>query len=438
MPAAIGGMGNNQRAAPAAAGGLNLPLVPWEGGPAYWAQFSKANTAGWSSPSFFPIAIFLGDPSDASAYLAKGINTYMAVNHSPPLTTATSTGMFVIPNYTVTTPGGDVDSGWSVAEVGSNANAVGWFIYDEAEQGEGVYWDVDVSGGSGSTEFRRLSFFQSETAAKRALGDGRFMFANFGNGVMGSFWAPNTMDDFYQTVDAACIDKYAYTSPGVDGLFANAPNWPTGKDPQTSAAYGWFVNQMRTVYDSQTTRRPAWVFVETKKPYLGENPAFIITHAQLEGAVWAAIANEARGIAYFDYNGFYPPNVPATDPNTGSAPTTETHPILSGPSSYGTTVSTINSQITTLAPVINTQSYVWNFSATGLDTMLKAKDGFAYIFASVGIGGTTGSKTFTLPSGITGTTATVLNESRTVNISGGQFSDTFSNEYSHHTYKIPL
>ena len=71
--------------APAAGGGgnsttpgattLNLPRIPWEGGSAYWAQFPKANAAGWDDPSFFPISIFLGQMQSADYYKSLGINT---------------------------------------------------------------------------------------------------------------------------------------------------------------------------------------------------------------------------------------------------------------------------------------------------------------------------------------------------------------------------
>ncbi len=70
--------------------------------------------------------------------------------------------------------------------------------------------------------------------------------------------------------------------------------------------------------------------------------------------------------------------------------------------------------------------------------MLKSYNGNAYIFAGLGMGHATGSKTFTLPAGVTGTTVTVVGESRTIPDSGGQFSDSFAAEYTHHVYQIAL
>jgi hypothetical protein len=433
---------------------LDLPLVPWEGGPSYYTvaqegdKMTKAEDAGWSEDTFFPICVFLGSPQDAPDYAAAGMNTYMASDVAT-LSDITDEGMFLIANFTVTTPAGNTDTGWPLATIGSNPNVVAWFIYDEAEQGEGVYWDIDVDGVE-STQFRRLEFFQEQTQDMRDLDDGRFMFANFGNGVLNTFWAPDTMADFVQTVDGCCVDKYAYTSPGVRFEMGRSDDWaaecgetvstPACEDAaNSSSGYGWFVKQMRNVFDDPANRRPQWVFVEVKKPFLGEADGEIILNAEREGAIWSAIANEARGIAYFDHNGFYPPNVPATDPNTGSAPTTETKAIIDGPATYATSVTDVNTKVLELAPVLNTQSYVWDFGATGAATMLKAKDGFAYIFASVDASRVTGSKTFTLTgTGITGTTVTVLYESRTIDVTAGEFDDTFSNEYSHHIYRIPI
>jgi len=419
---------------------LDLPLVAWEGGSTYWAQFSKAAASGWASPTFFPIAVFLGNPADAAAYQAVGINTYMATQHNLPITAATDLGMFclVTPNNPNMHPP-ETDN-WIPADIGTNPKVVGWFVMDEPDIGLGGYIGTD-------DEFGWLASLQSVTSSLRALADGRFMFCNFSNGIMNSFWSPNTFTTMVRTVDACALDKYCYTSNFATGAFATSANWAaqggTETNARTSASYGFSSRQIRTYYDP-ARRTPFWNFVEVKMPYLNEDPRFIITYAQLEGAVWASIANEARGIAYFDFNGFYPgagggAGAPTTDPNTGLAPTTENNALLGGQAALKTAVSTINARITALAPVLNRQSYVWNFGATGIDTMLKEHMGFVYIFASVGVAATTGSKTFTLPPQVLGTSVEVVDESRTLTVDASrQFTDTFANEYSHHTYKIPL
>ena len=53
----------------------SLPVLSWWGGSSYYARFPDAAASGWASSSFFPIAVFLGKPSDAAALKAAGINT---------------------------------------------------------------------------------------------------------------------------------------------------------------------------------------------------------------------------------------------------------------------------------------------------------------------------------------------------------------------------
>lgn len=411
-----------------------LDRVAWEGGSDYWSQFTVADAAGWSDPSFFPIAVWFPDPAHASQYVSMGVNTCMGLNHTPPVSTVTDAGMFVIAQSSLNQTGE-----WSPAEIGSNGSVVGWFVYDECEQGEGAC--------SAGDEFTRLAQFQGWCDTLAAQNDGRYLFANFGNGVLRTFWAVNTMADFVQSVDAACIDKYAYTSPGVREAMNVSSDWPLGSGQGSSplydhyrraASYGWFVDQVRNHFDDPADRRPSWVFIETKKPYLGEDPAEIILYDEIRGAVWSALVHEARGIAYFTHNGLYPPNVPAIDPNTGVAPDTDSYSLIDCEPAIQTYVGALNAEIAAFAPVLNTQSYVFDFGATGIDTMLKSSGGFAYIFTSVGITGTTGSKTFTLPTGVTGTTVEVVNESRSLGVSGGQFTDSFAQEYSQHVYKVAI
>jgi hypothetical protein len=93
----------------------------------------------------------------------------------------------------------------------------------------------------------------------------------------------------------------------------------------------------------------------------------------------------------------------------------------------------VGKQIHAWAPILNTQSYQWTFGA-GVETMLKVKDGSAYILAMTD--GGTGSRTFTLPAGTTGN---VTDETgRTLAVSGGRFTDTFEANTEYHLYKVAL
>jgi hypothetical protein len=443
-----------RKLAVAGGGELSLSRVPWEGGPAYWtvaqngAMMTKAEAAGWSDPSFFPICIFLMkvDSGHPQAYVDLGVNTAMAAEDESPgvdLTQINSSGIWVLatPDNPNSPPDPGDQTGWDYSDIGEAAQVVGWFLCDEP--------DMNYAGFIGTNDqFGWLASVQQLSATADARGDGRFKFANFGNGVLNTFWSPLTLADMVAELHGFAVDKYPYTSADVRFIYGQSQDWADAcgltVDTQaardaalSSAAYGWMVKQMRETFQDPENLKPHWGFVEVKHPKLNEAGSRIILHAEMEGACWNAICNEARGISYFDH--FGDAGWPATDPNTGTTTTTESRTLVDGPQTYKDAAEAINAKVTEMAPILNTQSYVFDFGPARVTTMLKAKDGFAYIFACIGPGGSTGSKTFTVTgSGITGTNVEVLHEARSLTISGGQFSDTFANEYSYHIYKVTI
>lgn len=406
--------------------------MPWEGGSNYWAQFSKANATGWTDPAFFPISVFFGkaDPTHVASLKDAGINLCMGVEHSPetfPLTNVTSQGIYAMPGV----------QEWTPAEVGNNNMAVSWFVSDEVEMGMGSPGDLDGDGNPDDEDDCLIQQQQQLGGLARSYNDGRFLHANFGNGILRTFWTPNTMDDHEALMDSSSADKYTYTSPDVaniiDGIH-DAPDWPNGTPVPRAYSYGWQADQMKR-FQNPANSKPVWTFVETARPYLNEPGAATITPDQMEGAVWSALIHEARGNAYFQHN-----NDNAYGGN---------YSIVDIPAVHAK-VKAVNAKVQSLAPVLNSQSYYnttvvvngytyYRFTfSNGTDTMLKSYNGNAYIFAGLGMGHATGSKTFTLPAGVTGTTVTVVGESRTIPVSGGQFSDSFAAEYTHHVYQIAL
>jgi hypothetical protein len=100
----------------------------------------------------------------------------------------------------------------------------------------------------------------------------------------------------------------------------------------------------------------------------------------------------------------------------------------------------VDQRIKTLAPVLNTQSYQYTFGSD-LDTMLKAYQGSAYIFAMISGAAASepGQRTFTLPPALAGATSVeVLNENRTIPVVDGHFTDNFPYEYTYHIYKVKM
>ena len=348
--------------------------------------------------------MFLGKPDHAASLKAIGVNTYMGAEHDgSPVSTMTGQGMFVMAQQ----------EEWTATEVGSDPGVVGWFISDECEMG--------YSGCGDGDQYSQLAVQQSYVNKVNAYADGRFKQANFGNGILQTWWAPDTMDDHVRLMDASSADKYTYTSPHIWGITPNSPAWPSGATVSSAASYGWQADQMRKFQDPANLR-PVWTFVETARPFLTEAGARTITPDQIEGAVWSAIIHEARGIAYFQHN---------NDSSCGVYSLIDCGQVLRD------RVSALNAQVKSLAPVLNTQSYAYDFN-NATDTMLKVYNGEAYIFAGIGLLESPGSKTFTLPAGINGTTVTVVGENRTLPVTNGRFTDSFAAEYTHHTYKITL
>ena len=381
---------------------LSLPRIPWDGGPAYYRAFLKAVASGWSDPGHFPIAVFLGKPEHASQLRSLGVNTYMGAEHDGSrISVITGKGISVL-----------AQDEWTAAELGDDPGVVAHLVTDECDMGIGC---------SGSSAQANLLEQQNRVKALRARGDGRFMQANYGNGVLRTYWAIGTMRGLVDTVDVSSVDKYAYTSPHVQGIIPDSPDWPKGAKVASSATYGWLASQLASFGDP-AHRKPSWVFVETGKPFLTESGAKMIKPEQIEGAVWSAIIHEARGIAYFQHN---------NDKSCG------VYSLLQCDPAIGNRVKIVNAKIAALSPVINTQSYVWEFGA-GVDTMLKTYDGDAYIFAGVGLNQSVGQETFTLPSGVGGTSVTVVGENRTIPVANGRFTDFFANEWTTHVYRVSI
>jgi hypothetical protein len=154
---------------------------------------------------------------------------------------------------------------------------------------------------------------------------------------------------------------------------------------------------------------------------------------QVYNTAWMLITHGARGLIYFVHK-FWPPQDTAS---------------LLHDSTMSAMVTTINSMISDLAPVINSRTQaglltvlssnttagpVYGVTGVPIDTMVKIDGGNTYVFAIGGRPGTT-TGTFTL-SGVGSATATVVGESRTISVTSGSWTDTFTDDYQPHIYQI--
>lgn len=388
---------------------LELPRIPWEGGAAYWEQFPRAKAGGWTDPGFFPIVIWYnGLSSDAEAQFDKavGINTYIGMDPATPFSLFEDNGLYWI--------GGPLQGASE-----SSPNWVGDFLDDEVD---GRYTPADGR-----------AYLQS--LVDQYAGDGRFDYANFTQIIM-SGDGNQTDDERYVNgyTDTVSLDMYWYTVPFCDTEPYRDPyivDVPQARC-RTSSSYGKTLRSLRIRDAVDGKLQPIWQFVEDLNGGPGGGPFTAnITPDQLKGAVMDSIINEARGIVYF--------NQSLSGPCQSSKVVRDAQidPDFCGKDQVAA-MTEVNGQIRQLAKVINTQSYQYVFG-TGLDTLLKTSDGFAYVFAMVDDSAAPGPRTFQLPAGIHGTSAEVLFESRTLPIDGsGTFSDAFAAESTYHIYKIAL
>ncbi|MET8462719.1 DUF4082 domain-containing protein [Micromonospora zamorensis] len=397
-----------------AANPLALPRIAWEGGPAYYGAYPVARTAGWTNPAFFPIGVWqesVIEARDTGLDKSAGLNTYVAPTDNSNLRLIENAGMSVI--------------GGNSQHVGPST--VGWSLSDE----------VDMWGGPGSSAWTgnhpgqgavcqpangRCGYTIQEAMLKRFPADGRLRYANYGKGVM--FWETDAEAGRFVNGYTSVVsnDIYWYTDPGVCVSPSEGPG--IGVRPENcrrAANYGRTMDRMRQLDGADGKRQPIFAFVEVGHPFT-ENGAPTITGDQIAGAVMNSLIHEARGIQYFNHNfGGSCLSQHVLRDRCGAA----VRPV----------VTELNRRVTSLAPVLNTQSYEWRFNAN-LDTMLKASGNSYYIFAMPGRTGGTGSQALTLPPGMKGTRAEVLFENRTVPISGGALQDTFARESAYHIYKI--
>ncbi|WCD92914.1 hypothetical protein [Microbacterium sp. nov. GSS16] len=384
---------------------LDLPRVPWEGGSAYWTQFPDA--VDWTAPSFFPIVIWFNGVTDDSEVRwdkAHGINTYA--------------GMWEGTDFALF-PRNDVY--WIGERLNDTFNA-------DSPHWPGVFLDDEVDGRYSPAEgLALLRGLQREHG-----GADKFTWANFTQLVIGEDLDVPVQEQYVSTPDVISVDMYWYTIPFCDWQPYRGETYidPVPQEScRTASSYGRVLGGLAVRDEADGQPRPRWGVVENLNGFSGAEHVRYITPDELKGAAMNSIINEARGLLWFNQS------FSGDCESSGVVRQAQ----IEGDSFCGAkqveAMGEVNRLIQDLAPVINTQSYVWDFGE-GLDTMLKVDDGHAYVFAMTD--GGNGRRSLTLPDGIRGTRADVVGEDRRLEVRDGVLADDFSAESSFHIYRIPL
>ncbi|WNG44181.1 DUF4082 domain-containing protein [Archangium minus] len=411
-------------------GGLNLPRVPWEGGPSFYARFPAMAGTPWVSEDFFPIG-YWGAYTDEERRIvtdrAHGINTFLEIY-----------------NVNDSSAGWMRQHGiWNLAGSGLGGEAVGATFYDETDMWAGPGWDP-WTGAVATYDVcipddpRRCGFTIYNALYQELNNPSAFIYANVGKGAL-MWWSDEEREIGINGADGpdprakwrfgmVTGDIYFYTDGNIAG---EAPIWfgIPANEVRRAANYGEILmTNLRTTSGAGNNgdpRIPLGVIVELG----GQAQGSVINANQVEGAVWSTLIHEARVLGYFSH---------VFSDSTENPSSTDV--LNDSRAAYQATrdrVKKINAEVTALARVLNTQSYVWQFNPN-LSTMLKYRDGAAYVFAMQKRQFTSGTYTFTLPAELPASgTIEVLGENRSISYSGGKFTDSFAAEYTHHNYRIP-
>lgn len=380
--------------------------------PAYWARWENGPSA---DPSFFPIGVWMQDPDrTAAGYRALGVNTFvglwegpqehwleaLAANDLTALSGAATdvdaevlTGHVLAdePDMNVSPEAGGCLTPEQVAELAREARA--------ADPTRPVY----LNGGKG---FALPDFYGGANCHNQRPAD---YDAEHPESWYQQDFLPGADDGIYaeylREVDICSVDYYAVTDPYEPERHRGI--W----------AYGRAVRRMRAFCGPD---KPVWAFVETTQIW---DDAGQVTPEQVRSIVWTSLIAGANGIEYFAHS--------FAGGLTDDA-------LLKDPAMVEE-VTAINTQITELAPVLNSPTLADAVTvdtvepAVGVDTMAKRHGGDTYVFAIGGGSGATAA-TFTLAGGGSGEVE-VLGEDRTLDLTDGRFTDDFA-DYSVHLYRM--
>jgi hypothetical protein len=365
--------------------------LPWAGGPSYFAKWSHGPP---SDAAYFPIAVWLQSPSNASRYKAVGINLFVGLYEGPTDAQLSALASAALPTFC------DQSGVWHAHL--ADTTLWGWLQPDEPDNAQ-----AKPNGADGYDPCIAPSMIVSGYQKMVANDATRPVWLGLGRGVSDTEWVgrgtctgkTEMYADYAKGGDILSFDIY----PVNGGIGLEAV--PKGVDNLRA----WSSYQKPVVADIEGSN-----IDNTTRP----------TPAQIESEVWMALVHGAAGIQYFCHR--FSPSFSETDclddKDTAAA------------------LPRINGLIRELAPVLNSAPVANGVSVTSsvaskpIDTLLKRHAGATYLFAVEMRDGAT-QATFKLQRFPAKATAEVLGEARSLNVVDGAFQDAFSS-YGVHRYKI--
>jgi hypothetical protein len=361
--------------------------VPWHGGPAYFSKWT--NNGPLSNPSFFPLSVWLQNPINATRFQQAGVNFFTGLWMGPTsdqMDALNKAAMPVICGQTPTFVNDPAIKAWLFPDGPDNAQ----------EQPDHSYGPCIAP-----------SSVRDDYAKMVATDPTRPVYLSLGRGVAEADWVGR----------GSCtgrVDMYPEYVKGGDILGFNDYVVNNGSALENVAA------GMDNLLEFSHRAKPVIAIIEASD-YSGADR---LKPEQVKTEVWMSIVHGAAGIEYYCHR---------MQPTLDETYCLDVVPIRDA-------LVEINEALTSLAPVLNTQSVANGVTVASsdpqvpVDTMLKRYGGATYLFA-VAMRGRATTATFQLYGIPENASAEVLGEGRTIAVTGRAFRDDFAG-YGAHRYRI--
>lgn len=354
----------------------------------------------FADKDFFPIAVWLQNPSRAPRYRAAGINLYVGLWRGPTeaqLSALKEADMALICHQNAV----------GLAHL-DDPTIAGWMHGDEPDNaqslGAGKGYGPPVPPEKIVEDYERI----------RAADPSRPVLLNLGQGVAWDNWHgrgvrtnhPEDYPQYVQGCDIASFDIYPVTH----------------RRPQVAGKLEYVARGVARLAEWTADRQGVWNCIECTRI---NHPTQKPTPHQVRCEVWMALVHGSQGLIYF---------VHEWEPKFNEAALLADARMLEA-------VTRINRRIEQLAPVLNGPTISDGIDVVSdrpdvpIATMMKRHEGKTYLFAVAMRDGATSAR-FRI-GGLPGTrTVTVLDEDRTLESNDGGFTDVFA-AYDVHLYEIP-
>ena len=366
-----------------------------------WEKFENGPPA---DPNFFPLIVWLQKPENAEKYKAAGINTYFGLWQGPKpgqIEALKAAGMYLI-----------CDMNPEALKHRNDKTIIGWMMVDEPDN-----FQFKTNLKVGGKEWRygpstlRVSMKDIgemyETIKKedptrpvwlcfsRGVADDKYLGRGYG-------WENSMYPEYMRSCDVVGFDVYPVSNIGGEYLWYHAKG----------------LDRIKEWAGAQKPR-----FNCIGPDYAGKKGR--PTPEQIKAEIWISIIHGTKGIVYFCHN---------------FKPKFQADALLQDPVMLAA-VTKINTQITALAPVINSPDIDGvevssSNKAVPVDILVKGYNGEVYIFAAAMKMGKPTVATFHVKGVSVAEKVEVLEEDRTLDMdAAGVFKDEFKT-WETHNYRV--